>query len=126
MMLASLSSFCQYPTVKTIGKDTVVIMTLKQGNEINNKFSSLNDSLISLNKKLNSTQETITVFQTQNKELNDNLSVSNKNLLNSDLEIKRLNQLLIDREKKFWVEKRNWGGWMFFSFAITVMVAALK
>ena len=126
MMLASLSSFCQYPTVKTIGKDTIVIMTLKQGNEINNKFSSLNDSLISLNKKLNSTQETITVFQTQNKELNDNLSVSNKNLLNSDLEIKRLNQLLVDREKKFWNEKKTWAGWMFFSFVVTVLVAALK
>lgn len=126
MILASLSSFCQYPTVKTIGKDTVVIMTLKQGNEINNKFSTMNDSLNLLNKKLDFTKETITGFQLQNKELNENLFVSNKNLVNSDLEIKRLNQLLVDREKKFWNEKKTWAGWMFVSFVVTVLVAAIK
>lgn len=49
-MLVSLSSFCQYPTVKTIGKDTIVLMTLKQGNDINKKFSELNDSILNLKK----------------------------------------------------------------------------
>jgi hypothetical protein len=43
---ASLSAFCQqYPVVKTLGKDTVVIMTLKQGEDINKQFSVLKDSL---------------------------------------------------------------------------------
>ena len=37
-MLVSLSSYSQYPTVKTIGKDTVVIMTVKQGEDINQRF----------------------------------------------------------------------------------------
>lgn len=45
MMLASLSSYCQYPLVKTIGKDTVVIMTIKQGEDINKQFSALSDSI---------------------------------------------------------------------------------
>jgi chromosome segregation ATPase len=48
-MLVSLSSYCQYPTVKTIGKDTVVIMTIKQGEDINNQFTLLKDSLSVLN-----------------------------------------------------------------------------
>ena len=86
----------------------------------------MNDSLNLLNKKLDFTKETITGFQLQNKELNENLFVSNKNLVNSDLEIKRLNQLLVDREKKFWNEKKTWAGWMFVSFVVTVLVAAIK
>lgn len=45
MMLASLSSYCQYPLVKTIGKDTVVIMTVKQGEDINKQFNALGDSI---------------------------------------------------------------------------------
>jgi len=48
MMLVSLSIFGQYPTIKTIGKDTVVVMTLKQGNDINKRFSELNDSILTL------------------------------------------------------------------------------
>jgi hypothetical protein len=50
MMLVSLSSYCQYPVVKTIGKDTVVIMTVKQAEEINKKFLDLRDSINALDK----------------------------------------------------------------------------
>jgi hypothetical protein len=39
--------------VKTIGKDTIVLMTLKQGNDINKKFSELNDSILNLKKNHN-------------------------------------------------------------------------
>jgi hypothetical protein len=45
LITASLSAYCQYPVVKTLGKDTVVIMTLKQGEDINKQFSVLKDSL---------------------------------------------------------------------------------
>lgn len=48
-MLGSLLSYSQYPTVKTIGKDTVVIMTLKQGEDINKRFTSLEDSIQKVN-----------------------------------------------------------------------------
>jgi uncharacterized coiled-coil DUF342 family protein len=50
-MLVSLSSYCQYPVVKTIGKDTVVIMTVKQGEDINKQFTLLKDSLSSVNEE---------------------------------------------------------------------------
>ena len=45
LITANLSAFCQYPVVKTLGKDTVVIMTLKQGEDINKQFSVLKDSI---------------------------------------------------------------------------------
>lgn len=50
MMLGSLSSYCQYPTIKTIEKDTVVIMTVKQGKDINRRFTMLSDSIQKINK----------------------------------------------------------------------------
>lgn len=45
------SVYAQYPTTKLIGKDTIVLLTLKQGNEINEKFSYLNDNIKVLKKK---------------------------------------------------------------------------
>lgn len=43
--MISSSLYAQYPIVKKIGNDTVVIMTLKQGEEVNKKFEYLQDSL---------------------------------------------------------------------------------
>jgi hypothetical protein len=37
--------FCQYPITKKIGEDTVVIMTLKQGEQINKTFKKFNQDL---------------------------------------------------------------------------------
>jgi hypothetical protein len=37
--------YCQYPITKKIGEDTVVIMTLKQGDEINKTFNKFNQDL---------------------------------------------------------------------------------
>lgn len=42
-------SYSQYPVVKKIGNDSIVLITLKQGNEINNQFSRMNDSIKKLN-----------------------------------------------------------------------------
>ena len=49
MMLVSLLSYSQYPTTKIINNDTVVIMTLKQGEDINKRFVLLNDSIKKVN-----------------------------------------------------------------------------
>ena len=73
LMVASLSSYCQYPVVKTIGKDTVVIMTLKQGEDINKQFVSLNDSLSTLNKNLLELRQTIGSLGAKNIQLSTNL-----------------------------------------------------
>lgn len=40
--------------VKKIGNDTVVVMTLKQGNEVNNKFGLLQDSILNYKKNIDS------------------------------------------------------------------------
>ena len=48
MILAVHSSYCQYPKVKKINQDSVVIMTLEQGKKINNSFLHLNKTIDSL------------------------------------------------------------------------------
>lgn len=47
MWVPSLT-YSQYPIAKKIGEDSVVIMTIKQGNEINNTFLKLKDSINTL------------------------------------------------------------------------------
>lgn len=78
MLIADVvSSYCQYPISKVIGKDTVVIMTVKQANDINILFKSygntidlLKDSLTiknskndSLNKAIYNKRDTIHYWQ---------------------------------------------------------------
>ena len=101
-------------------------MTLKQGENINKQFSDLNDSIITLNKQLLFTNSSIKTLEVQKIELNKNIVDVNDSLSSSNNQIKRLNTLLTKREREFWNEKKNWAGWMFFSFFVTVMVSALK
>ena len=53
MILVVSSSYSQYPIIKKIGKDSLILMTLKQGDDINksfteyqNKLDSLKDSIV--------------------------------------------------------------------------------
>jgi hypothetical protein len=48
LILVAHSSYCQYPITKVIGQDTVVIMTLKQGEEINNLYKDYNKQIVLL------------------------------------------------------------------------------
>ena len=51
-MLVGLTSYSQsYPIAKTIGKDSVVIVTIKQAEEINASHNKLNDSIKALETK---------------------------------------------------------------------------
>lgn len=87
-MLASLSSYCQsYPTVKTIGKDTVVIMTVKQGEDINKQFTSLNDSLSALNKDLLELRVAVGRMNVRNTQLSRNLAKSNDEVITVNKEL---------------------------------------
>jgi hypothetical protein len=52
-ILVVSSSYSQYPIIKKIGKDSLILMTLKQGDDINKSFvkykkkiDSLNDSVV--------------------------------------------------------------------------------
>lgn len=109
-----------------IGKDTVVIMTLKQGEEINNKFSSLNDSINRLNINSSKLTEELISVRSMKIKSDSTLKITVDNLTVTESEISRLNGLIKKNESYYWKEKRTWAGWMFFSVAVTVMVAALK
>ena len=76
LMLVSHLSYSQYPTVKTIGKDTVVIMTVKQGQDINNQFTLLNDSLSTLNELTLTLRKQMASMGARNIQLSKNLSKS--------------------------------------------------
>jgi len=60
MIMVSHLSWSQYPLIKKLGKDEVVIMTVKQGEDINNKFSLLKDSISKVKTKLTSVQNSLT------------------------------------------------------------------
>jgi len=49
MILVVSSSYSQYPIIKKIGKDSLILMTLKQGNDINKSFTEYQNKLYSLN-----------------------------------------------------------------------------
>ena len=51
MILVSVSSFSQYPQLKKIKDDSVIIMTIKQGNEINALYKGYNKTIDSLKDK---------------------------------------------------------------------------
>ena len=51
MILVSVSSYSQYPQIKKIKDDSVVIMTIKQGNEINALYKGYNKTIDSLKDK---------------------------------------------------------------------------
>ena len=48
LILVAHSSYCQYPITKIIGQDTVVIMTLKQGEDINKLYKDYNKQIVLL------------------------------------------------------------------------------
>ena len=130
MMLVSLFSYSQYPTVKTICNDSVVIMTLKQGQEINKKFSYLSDSIKNLNNSFQNTKLELNKIHIEKLKSDSNLLLVNKNfmaaqenLLVSEKEIKRLNQYIINQDKSFYRERREWAVFGFLSMALMLLLA---
>jgi uncharacterized protein (DUF3084 family) len=79
-MVVSLSSYCQYPVVKTIGKDTVVIMTIRQGEDINKQFTLLKDSLSSVNEESVRLRSMVNALSLEVDKTSINLFKSNKEL----------------------------------------------
>ena len=101
-------------------------MTLKQGEEINHKFSNLGDSIQKLNSSIIKNNSDIKVLVQEKQNVNNTLIMTSEKLIVSENEITRLKNELIFQEKDHWNQKKSWAGWMFFSFMVTIMVAALK
>lgn len=66
LIMVSLIAVCQYPIIKKIGDQEVVIMTTKQAEDINNKFLRMQDSIKKVGSK-------VVVIQTDNKYLLDSI-----------------------------------------------------
>lgn len=101
-------------------------MTLKQGEEINHKFSSLNDSIQKLNFNISKTTSDIKILFSEKEKVNTSLIITSDKLFTSEKEITRLQNELKIQDKEHWKQKNNWARWMFFSFMMTVIIAALK
>lgn len=125
-MTVSLSSYCQYPAVKVIGKDSVVVMTIKQGQDINQKFMELTNEIQKLNDSLFQNKNQVINLKSEKETLNSSLGVVTVKSRGLEDENSKLRKMLDDREKLFLNEKKKWAGWMFFSFVVTVMLGALK
>lgn len=127
-MLVSLSSYSQYPTVKTIGKDTVVIMTVKQGDDINNRFTLLTDSIKKVNQNLSrymleNSQKLEKVYSDYNIEMSNHRrtklesdSIRNLYLLNK--------KIYMNAEEDHRREIRNLFTFTLISFFLAVFMAA--
>lgn len=71
LMMVSLIAVSQYPLTKKIGNESVVIMTTKQAEDINNRFLRMRDSISILKKNLQTQQIQHAVFVDQ---ITDSLS----------------------------------------------------
>ena len=66
LILVANLSYSQYPVAKKIGNDSVVIMTIKQCQEINENFSVLKDSINRLNSKNELFKDDFRTYQIRN------------------------------------------------------------
>lgn len=80
MIAVSLTSFAQYPTIKTIKGQEVVIMTVPQAKAIDGKFEKLKDSVKLLNLSLYQNTETLKLTSESLQETNDNLNKTKESL----------------------------------------------
>lgn len=101
-------------------------MTVKQGEDINKQFISLNDSISVLNGYLGRTKNELLFTEARGVRLDSTLKMTSNSLLISEEEIKRLNSLVKRNESRYWQEKRTWAGWMLFSVVVTVVVGIFK
>jgi len=64
-ILVASSSYSQYPIIKKIGKDSLILMTLKQGDDINKSFTQYQKKLDSLKDSVNHKRFTIDSLNTE-------------------------------------------------------------
>jgi len=83
MMMVATTAYGQYPTTKTIKGTQVVIMTLPQAEQIDNKFNLLTDSISLYKRYVNDGSVLIKKLNTERLNLNDSLILAKVNLLNA-------------------------------------------
>lgn len=115
-MLVSHLTYAQYPTTRVIKGDTVVIMTIKQASDINDRFDSYIDSISALKNKN-------VIVVKENKKLVDSLSnillINESVIFKQDNDIKNLkfeNSYLTDQRKR---DLKSFGIVALLSFMLT-------
>jgi len=106
MMLASLLSYSQYPTTKVINGETVVIMTVQQGENINNKFVGLKKDIDSLNTTLTNTKRDLNFSDRQLKILQNELKYINDTIRSKNELIKYYEGQMVRLEKLEYTDKK--------------------
>jgi len=101
LIMVSNLNYAQYPIVKKIGNDSVILITLKQGNDINKKF----DENKLLMEKMSDTISTLKMGVKEFKSLSDSLAFKNirtQSVSDSFRYMYEQNKIIyLDREK-FW------------------------
>ena len=87
--------------------------------ELTGEITKLNDSL-------NQSKNKIVILKSEQESLNSSFGVLTIKSRGFEEENTKLKKMLDENEKLHWSERKKWAGWMFFSFAITVMLGALK
>ena len=107
LMLVSLTTFAQYPTVKTIKGQQVVIMTVPQAEQIDIRFGKLEDSIAALHSKLQMKTTEIKVVDTKREVTNDSLQIFKANLVTANISIDSLKRETKRIEKLEFIERRT-------------------
>ncbi len=108
MMMVSLSLFAQYPTTKTIKGKEVVIMTVPQAKDIDNKFSKLKDSIEWLNSRLQQYKPTVlTIRDTIRLQTNQPSTPQTEYELYKKLELEMYRKMEVERYKMIDLEYRE-------------------
>lgn len=101
-------------------------MTIKQGQDINQKFLDMNLDIQKLKDSLSKKNTDFTNLSNEKVRLNSTINDMTLKSLDLENENSNLKKNLQDHEDMFLHERRKWAGWMFFSFVITVMLGVFK
>jgi hypothetical protein len=120
LMLVSNLTYSQYPIAKKIGEDSVIIMTLKQGNEINSTFLKLKDSINSLkNGDVNSQLDDLMSLQRM-------YNSYSHEYFNRKIEQSRYDSLLNEYNKKDEIHRRQIRGNVIIASIFSILVLFLR
>lgn len=117
-------SYSQYPVVKKIGSDSIVLMTLKQGNEINKQFSILSDSIKGLHNSLSISKYDFNKYKVESEDKYNKLNATS---LKYKLEVDsfnymyRQNKVLYKKHEEWWNKDRQ----HYMSLSLILMFATI-
>jgi hypothetical protein len=100
--MVSLSTFAQYPTTKKIKGEQVVIMSVKQAEDIDIKFQSLKDSIAELTNQLNGCETSLNFTQDKFKTTSNELSIIKDSLEKTNILYEKE---VIRQDKLEWKDK---------------------